>query len=251
MRWLLLLALSTGCRQLLGIEGAEVQGDGAIALDTPSDTTNTDAPIANGHDEDGDLIADMADNCPTIANSSQLTNGGNEPLGTACDPRTAEGDRIAVFFSFELPVRPDGIMGGNVFAMDHAELNGGELSTMNQFMPTRISAIFSNTTLPVGNPWINLRIGIYECRVGPCSGSGNHCMQAYGSNATSEVDVVLEPNFRLEGDQLDGKMQCRLYTTAGMFATMADATTAQNDRVRVRSNGVSATIDSLIVYNAP
>ncbi len=54
------------------------------------------------HDEDGDGIVDVCDNCPGIANPSQADTTESTPdgVGDACDPRPTAQDRIAYFESF-------------------------------------------------------------------------------------------------------------------------------------------------------
>ncbi len=54
----------------------------------------------DGHDEDGDGLADPCDNCPGIANLDQRENDGDD-LGDACDSNDGGIDRIFLFESFE------------------------------------------------------------------------------------------------------------------------------------------------------
>lgn len=254
MRWLLLLLLSTGCRQLLGIEGAEIEDDASITPIDEMDVPPDERPIG-AHDEDGDGVPDTTDNCPTVANTNQAATPADELVGSACDPRVdpgGGGDRIAAFFSFAADGRPAELMGGNLFQMDHAMFSGGELSTQMQHTPTRVSIVVSNTTIPSSsNAYIELRLGNYTCRVGPCSGSGVLCLQANGEDITSETDVTVEPTVRFELDQLGGDVRCRVVGATTTTITMIDANVVDTDRARIRSNGVSLTIDSFIIYAAP
>jgi len=69
-------------------------GCGRIGFDAPGDTSNPE-----GHDEDGDGFADVADNCPQIANADQLDDDLDR-VGNACDPEPgAARQRIAYFNS--------------------------------------------------------------------------------------------------------------------------------------------------------
>jgi hypothetical protein len=55
----------------------------------------------SGHDEDGDKVHDLCDNCPSVANDKQA-NGDSDDLGYACEATGRPGvlDRIAVFEPF-------------------------------------------------------------------------------------------------------------------------------------------------------
>jgi hypothetical protein len=252
VRWLLVLIACAGCRQLLGIEDGEVRQDALLPAD---DMVAPDTPIANGHDEDTDGIADTTDNCPTLENTNQAATPSDELVGAACDPRSgpaAGGDRIGAFFSFEQPMRPNGLMGGETFSMDQARLSGGELATMMQFIATRVSVIVSDTTIPVGaSTFVDLRFGNFSCRVGPCAGSGTHCLTATGTLSTGETDVVVASSFRLELDQIGTKLQCRFVTAQDTVGAEADITGPDNERVRLRVQNVDVRLDSFIVYVAP
>ncbi len=250
MRWLSLLLLSLGCRQLLGIEHGDVVVDAEPSEDMGA--PDGDGPIANGHDEDSDGVPDAMDNCPTIANPSQSTLTAGESVGDACDPRTAGGDRVAVFFSFEQPQRPSDLTGGQTFEGDHATISsGGELATKDQLEMTRCSVIVSNTLPVIGAASIELRFGTITCRLGPCSGTGMYCLQAVGLSSTSETDAVFAPTFRFDITQVDGNVTCELHTPTATTMATANTSSIQEERLRVRATGVTATIDSLIVYDAP
>src|SRR5512139_2669299 len=71
-----LVALS-GCRSILGIEGASI-----------------DEGLAN--DEDKDSVVDFEDNCPTQPNPDQLDGDGDD-VGDICDPSAGGVNRIAFF----------------------------------------------------------------------------------------------------------------------------------------------------------
>lgn len=77
MRWIAIACLlvpGAGCRQALGLEsGVVIDTDGMM----PDDATIDDAGDAGdagdasmGHDEDGDGVPDLADNCPATRSES-------------------------------------------------------------------------------------------------------------------------------------------------------------------------------------
>lgn len=79
-----------GCNPVFGIERTEL-------IDVPVDVDcATVTP-----DEDGDCIANDADNCPGVANTAQADFDA-DGLGDECDPRrSTAGDRLVWFDSFD------------------------------------------------------------------------------------------------------------------------------------------------------
>src|SRR5438105_332903 len=123
MKWALVSALFLwGCSSKMMHAG----GDD----DTGSGTPDAADPTA---DTDGDSIADVADNCPTVANADQhdhdqdgrgdacdvcphLPDTGadvdGDGVGDACDPHPTEpGDRLVVFEDFYGPVAWQSVIG--------------------------------------------------------------------------------------------------------------------------------------------
>jgi hypothetical protein len=61
------------------------------------------APDAQQHDEDGDGVPDVRDNCPQLANADQA-DGDGDGVGDACDPDpTVPAQAIALFLPFTTP----------------------------------------------------------------------------------------------------------------------------------------------------
>src|SRR5579883_148750 len=67
----------------------------------PVGPSSPDAPDPQLHDEDGDGIPDVMDNCPGIANADQRDTD-QDGVGDACDPHlSAKGDSIALAEYFD------------------------------------------------------------------------------------------------------------------------------------------------------
>jgi hypothetical protein len=73
--------------------GAKPRALDATSIDTP---ITIDAPA--GHDEDGDGIPDVIDNCPHIANVDQADMDGDH-VGDACDPQPDVPAESIAYFS--------------------------------------------------------------------------------------------------------------------------------------------------------
>ncbi len=80
-------------------------------LGAPPDAAEVDVVACGSPDEDGDCVADDVDNCPGIANASQLLTGETgivRGAGDACDPdRTQAGNVIKTFWGFNDPTVDD------------------------------------------------------------------------------------------------------------------------------------------------
>jgi hypothetical protein len=104
-----------------GIETCEVPGT------TVPDAGSEGDPDAGDGDREGDGVADSIDNCPDVANASQLnedsddfgdvcdpcppfannTDGDGDGVGDACDPNpTTAGDKLVVFEGFGAALPP-------------------------------------------------------------------------------------------------------------------------------------------------
>jgi hypothetical protein len=81
-----------------------------------------DAFSCGTHDEDGDGIPDLCDNCPVDQNATQADSDG-DGVGDACDPDPNGKNRIALFESFATP--PTGwTLHNATFGNDQIHLTG-------------------------------------------------------------------------------------------------------------------------------
>ena len=96
--WIAAILLASGCRAILGLDGAKPReqdappaDDAALAGDRDhdgiADSVDNCPDVANPqqYDEDGDRVGDACDNCPHIANTDQA-DGDQDNVGDACDP---------------------------------------------------------------------------------------------------------------------------------------------------------------------
>lgn len=95
---------------------------------TPDATVVPCQATADPHDEDGDGIFDACDNCPAVANATQLDTTERavrafpDAVGDACDPRPGgSGD---VLFAFETFAADPGGWDGWTIAGDAAQASG-------------------------------------------------------------------------------------------------------------------------------
>ena len=87
MRWWLVILALAGCDKIWLTENPLPPADAA-----PDSS-------ANGHDEDNDGIADVADNCPHI--KGPQTDDDGDGVGDPCDPNPDALDKIAAFYGFD------------------------------------------------------------------------------------------------------------------------------------------------------
>ena len=99
-----LFLLLAGCNEVLGLPATAAydndQDDDGIA-----DVADNCPSVANASqaDEDGDTIGDACDNCPNIANTDQGDVADRDGIGDACDPHPYVHDCLVLFDSFASP----------------------------------------------------------------------------------------------------------------------------------------------------
>jgi hypothetical protein len=100
-----------------GDPNADTDGDGIVDLaDNCPTVANTDQ-----HDHDGDLRGDACDVCPHLADTGADFDG--DGVGDACDPRpTQVGDRIVLFDGFYGPLAWTPVSGGAAWEIDAGTL---------------------------------------------------------------------------------------------------------------------------------
>lgn len=83
------------------------------------------------HDEDGDGVPDLADDCPGLANADQA-DGDGDGVGDACDPEPAVARQHLVVFSSFLSTDPDyGLTPGLSFVCDAVRASDGDQQTLS------------------------------------------------------------------------------------------------------------------------
>ncbi len=215
--------------------------DGAVARDgLPGDAAGGppgDAVVAL-HDEDADGIFDSMDNCPHLANATQLDSDG-DGVGDACDPNpTVARDHIAFFDPFTGP-RPEWTSSGPPpsYPGDTLVID----TTSGSLFITSIAAtagqndvyMFGGHVLATGTGEKHLMLGLgelpffpptgptsayYYCEVcfgGVCGGQTYYALTHTFDNATWTADQrvnaqLLGPGaFALEFEQAVPKMGCQ------------------------------------------
>lgn len=148
--------------------------NGAKPPDTGSNDPGPDAAVGNpDQDSDGDGVADVADNCPKVANADQHDHDGDgrgdacdvcphlkdtgadvdgDGVGDACDPRpTTAGDKIVMFEGFYDAVSWNAVVGdGSSWQFDGSVLHEPDTAHVNQLIaPGSFGDVFVDVRLRV------------------------------------------------------------------------------------------------------
>jgi len=257
------------------VDGApsDVDSDGVTnASDNCVDQANPDQ-----HDEDGDLLGDVCDNCPHVANATQANvmepAGQADAVGDACDPRpTIGGDTIERFIGFQaMPVGVT-LTGTWTIAADAAEKPGTGVATLV------VGGVRSHVTVEVGGELLTFRqaFSTLHVTVGETAGTYtcgylDEIFEAtpdfhngvFGQELATGWELLSADNHflanRLAGaftiqagaDPTEGRVRCTTTDARGSGIANRAAPQLGPGAVGVRSDGFGYRIEYLIVYGTP
>lgn len=175
------LSLVAGCDVLFGLQNPRTDPDAA-----------PDALVA--HDEDGDGIDNLLDNCPAVFNPGQQDDGDHDGVGDSCDPHmTTGGDRLVVQDYFDA--------GNFVWTPDRGSdwaRGGGEMTTTSPADAT-LAALWIARTIKA--PTISLGFDVVSYGTGTATNNGLEITIAYpmssglckviGSSAGDNLDEAV------------------------------------------------------------
>ena len=239
VRWLLVLLLSSGCRQLLGLD------EGVVVEDAPP-VVDVEIDMGTGHDEDLDQVGDEQDNCPATVNTDQAMV---DDVGVACDPDPQTlGDRIALFLPFFPAGQPPVLTGIGRFEDDYVSMvEQDEIRTLEAFESYSVTADIERVSFVGTAASLELSIGVLTCRVETCGNS--ICLVADNGLVTSPVPLTMfAVDATLSLTQADGELECALTRGAGMPITTQLQGIGANERVRLKVEKATARIKNLTVY---
>jgi hypothetical protein len=244
MRYLVAFALlgSAGCDVVFGID----------RMNAP------DAQVCDPHDEDEDGFGNACDLCP--ADHDNGNDGDQDFVGDACDPDPSDpGDHLVLFDGFDTNTNPWMIASGDW------HLDGGA------FVQTTASD--ARVALPIAAemPTVEAIIPTYELgsagsvTVFGASGlSEVRCSVAMAGGEVLHLDTIVDhlqvpvpadagPLRIVGGQHHDGRFYCSarhgdnfdVELQTAMFALQAI------DSIGLASNGASATVTSISVYDVP
>ena len=250
--------LGTGCDLAFQLDMVHPDAATDAAPDAPADAF---VCPPTGHDEDGDGVIDVCDNCPTISNADQAnvgeTDAGQAPdaVGDACDPHpTTSGDVIALFIPFTGGAAGTRTTGTVSFGVSDITIAGtGSLITNLDYTPTKIVARLALGGSSGQEVQLSTNTGGFRCDVttDPCPAApGSGCLTAEVApvmpvplaNATqiSEIEVF-------EADPTH--LGCRTFVSGGVTASAVGTASFTNGQVAIYTlAATSVTVSSLIVY---
>jgi hypothetical protein len=192
---IVLVIASTGCDKLFDLDHLD-PADGGTGDGGVGDAKLVDAPPCNpiGHDEDGDLLDDACDACPTFGPGS-LADADGDGLTNSCDRDNAESksDRILAYWSFATDNLTDFTYTANKVydSSNNGMYNFSPANTVRtkaSYPLTRVDFHIAGITMQDFSSQLSIQIGaITYCtyRGAACGGTGPGTCQAFNTTSST------------------------------------------------------------------
>ncbi len=256
----------------------DTDGDGVA---DPDD--NCPALANDQKDHDGDGVGDPCDDCPHLADPTQPRLLDTDPVGDACDPRPyTGGDAIALFAPFDDPaelqgwktgsgtevwnvangalVQPSLTPGARLFYLDtEFDRVAVDVGVRIDVVPPRaLDDLDDDGTRSIGVAMALVPDddAYYLCNLRD-NLAGSQTTQLRLTRLGEEIAELDQADLSLElapgravfhGAQLPSSEQCTLEYGGSTTASSLDGTLRDGGRIGLRTNGVSASFEYVVVY---
>lgn len=248
--WLGVLLLAAGCDRLFEIHSIDpaVPDAPKVYLDSMVDAQN-----CGMHDEDGDLVNDKCDKCPSIDDPGDA-DSDNDGVGDRCDPDPGPANFIDEFYSFANGIGLDGT--GATYPQDTLKLNDGDNAvTARNFNGPEVIDV----TIAALNPGANINIIVnpgasnITCELlTTCAGPSTCLFLAASSGEMMQVPLTFQPS-ELSSLVLyrtgDGTVHCSVNDLAQVHTATLVGPAMPSGKIELLSLNGTTTLSNAIVYN--